>query len=373
MNAHPPICVGACGEPCQFSNLALPLQQIEERSYCPLHAPLNAPEKGLQHMMGILQAVVNAQAGAGLELRGVIFPTNGQIHLQHGSGSVVLRACEFDDRAVLSFASLDANICLENSIFRGSVAINPRVARKFHCSNTRFPAALTINTPEPYPYDLDFSRSIVGGDFKIRLPSQGNFNFRQMQFLGRLDIELANAKKVAQSTSFNDSRFGRRVCTTESEPSFRALRQAFEETGNRDDEGIFYALEKRSQRKSLAYGLTRCVSALYDWTSWYGSNYTRPLVALLSVQILASTGYALASPNYSLAFSFSPELCAFTLAQVLKPFEILGGRIQSTFVEEVVGGVPTGAWALGSSLHAVCSLSLVALSILAIRWRFKRS
>jgi uncharacterized metal-binding protein len=64
----------------------------------------------------------------------------------------------------------------------------------------------------------------------------------------------------------------------------------------------------------------------------------------------------------------------FTLAQVVKPFELWAARQLTGLPYELFAPdeKPSIVWLVGTMMHSVLSLILLALFVLAVRWRFRR-
>ena len=368
-----PFCVPRCGGPCHFSQFGSQLVCVGTKFYCPLHAPLDTPGKSLGLIVSTLQDIISANGSRPIEFAGVVFPSDGSLHLLNSARGVVFRDCEFAAGMVLSFSNFNSDLELIAPKFHGDVTVQSAPYRSFVCRGALFPGPVTFNLSGAGPRHIDLSNSTFFGEFSVVATETSAFNVRNASFKAPIAFNFSGAPRVPQSTSFVGSSFGRGVCNAQTEATYRSLRQAFEANGNRDDEGIFYALEKRSQRRSLRMGVTRSISALYDWSSTYGSSYVSPLVAIVIVQIVAAIGYVIASPNFDLSWKFDSNVAAFTIAQVVRPFELLSNRGTSVLGEQMIGVGDPAPWAIWTAVHGVVTLVFFALFVLAVRWRFKRS
>jgi hypothetical protein len=65
---------------------------------------------------------------------------------------------------------------------------------------------------------------------------------------------------------------------------------------------------------------------------------------------------------------------AFTFSQVAKPFELFSSKVSMDGAYAILrdSDYGTGLWQLLTAVQSVFSLSLVALFLLALRWRFRR-
>jgi hypothetical protein len=207
--------------------------------------------------------------------------------------------------------------------------------------------------------------------------STATFNaldFRRVRFL---EVPTLSPNSVPQKTSFYRAKFQGNATKAASENAHRALRVAFAENSDREMEGLFYTLEKRCHRRSLQWWpswFARIVSCLYDWTSNYGRRYELALGWLIGVQIAFGVGYSIASDRWAVPGEFDSTIAAFTIGQLVRPFEPYSARAaSSTVYQEIFGAAePSGGWISWMTVHSVISLSLFALMLLAMRWWFRR-
>jgi hypothetical protein len=189
-------------------------------------------------------------------------------------------------------------------------------------------------------------------------------------------VPLFNVSRLPQATSFHGAKFVGKATEAESAPSHRYLRVKFSENHDREQEGEFYAWEKRCHRKSLprkTKWFARGVSAFYDWTSAYGKSYERAFAFFFLIQVVFGLGYSIASGRFQIPGAIDATAIAFTLAQVARPFELLGGRAPSTEIyTELLPAESLGWWPVVTAIHGILSLAALALALLALRWRFKR-
>jgi hypothetical protein len=161
------------------------------------------------------------------------------------------------------------------------------------------------------------------------------------------------------------------------EAAYRQLRIIFAGHSDRDSEGQFYAHEKRSQRLGLKWStgesISRVVSRLYDLMSEYGSSYERAFVAFFIVQAFFLLIYAGLSDRWHVVGGeYDSKVVAFTFAQVVKPFELFSVKFPLDGAYTIVGDGCRGWWELLTLVQSVASISLIALFLLALRWRFRR-
>ncbi len=161
------------------------------------------------------------------------------------------------------------------------------------------------------------------------------------------------------------------------EARYRAIRNLFHASRDREQEGTFYKYEKRALRKSLPLGkptswIPRFVSACYDWLAGYGQSFERAFLWFFGVQILFALLYSIMSDRFALFGKIDSQVIAFTLAQIVKPFELLSARPAENWPYKGVYTGGSGLWTAVTIADTVLSLTLVALFLLALRWRFRR-
>jgi cytoskeletal protein CcmA (bactofilin family) len=174
---------------------------------------------------------------------------------------------------------------------------------------------------------------------------------------------------------------------------YGVLKTIFKDLNARDLEGMFDALEARSQRKSRSNELNwfeRFVSRLYDFFTSYGQSYLRPLgwlsAALLGFGLWFAarvTGVRWTPPDLQaigdgLALSFQNVVNPFGVwrAQELVILRNSPDPTCSGQMDEAAMGLEKAAclqpWQILSALESLLAVALLALFLLALRWRFKR-
>ncbi len=94
---------------------------------------------------------------------------------------------------------------------------------------------------------------------------------------------------------------------------------------------------------------------------------------LLLVQVVFGVGYSVASDRWKLGGEVDDTVVIFTLSQIAKPFELLSARAPDSSAYTAL--IPADAslwWTVATFTHSVLSIVLIALFILAVRWRFRR-
>jgi len=153
--------------------------------------------------------------------------------------------------------------------------------------------------------------------------------------------------------------------------AFRALRLQMEEQRNRELEGEFFYLEQKSilNNKSKSGNWLRYA---YGLISDFGNNAVKPLAILLATMLCFTLFYALImSPEVSVSLPIDYELLSksmhFSTKQMTLPFWSV--RNLTPLLDKEVQTHPIMYLAI---IQSIVSLICIALSALAIRWRFKR-
>ena len=173
--------------------------------------------------------------------------------------------------------------------------------------------------------------------------------------------------EMHQDTDFSDPHFFDTGASAVR--AYRTLKLAMEQHRARNEEGMFYALEQKSLRKDPDTSwLVSTLSWMYEKTANYGRSVGRPLSWLLGT---SSAFFLLYLGLAADCVSASPEnVLAFTVEQIVRPFTIwtvgYEGRAY-TFVSERLSIL---RWI--ASLQSIASLAFIALSLFALRWRFRR-
>jgi hypothetical protein len=105
----------------------------------------------------------------------------------------------------------------------------------------------------------------------------------------------------------------------------------FHASRDREQEGTFYKHEKRARRRNLplinpSSWISRFVSASYDWLAGYGQSCERAFLWFLGAQIVFALLYSIMSERFAFVGAIDSQVIAFTLAQIVKPFELLSAR-----------------------------------------------
>jgi len=189
-------------------------------------------------------------------------------------------------------------------------------------------------------------------------------------------VPVLSEEKIPQQTTFTSAVFLPETLIPDNEGAYRRIRNQFAANRARDLEGLFYRYEKICHRRSLPWRtkwFARGLSYLYDLTAKYGYSFESAFVAIVIVQIAFGFGYSIASGRFGVPGQLDGTVAVFTLSQVVKPFELFSAKDSLSPVYQMVAGTDPSAWWTFSALaHSLISITLVALFILALRWRFRR-
>lgn len=176
---------------------------------------------------------------------------------------------------------------------------------------------------------------------------------------------------IAHGSSFPSREYYLRTNGEQDAASYRTLRSFMESQRNRELEGIFFVLEQESLLNSKT-SIFKYLSLrfIYKIISNYGTSYIRPIFILLILTMFFAILYAIiASPVIDPTLSFDNKLIInsviYSLKQTLQPYFIL----KDVSLDKVTENPIT---ILISILNSTLSLTCVALSALAINWKFKR-
>jgi hypothetical protein len=81
---------------------------------------------------------------------------------------------------------------------------------------------------------------------------------------------------------------------------------------------------------------------------------------------------ALSGRLTTLPARYDSHVIAFTFAQVVKPFELFSAKAPTSGAYALIPDPPSGWWLLLTATQSILSITLTALFLLAIRWRFRR-
>lgn len=155
---------------------------------------------------------------------------------------------------------------------------------------------------------------------------------------------------------------------------YRAFRFIMESQRNRELEGMFFSLEQESLLNDKGK-IRKYFSAnyLYYLLSDYGTNYRTPIcILVITIPIFTMIYSIINSPVISTSLPIDWNIVIksliVTLKQTFLPFDVLRNN---DFVasKNTVSGI---GFVLVGIVNSILSVSLLALSGLALRWKFKR-
>lgn len=179
---------------------------------------------------------------------------------------------------------------------------------------------------------------------------------------------------VPHGSSFPDKKGFVSRCGDKDASCYRTLRFSMESQRNREFEGMFFTLEQESiLNKNKTWKKYFSLNYLYSLFSNYGTDHIRPLLILFMSLIFFTIAYSLlASPNVSPSLPIDWDIIEdsfiFSLKQALQPFSSL--KDMSPLLDKSTA--ITLPYAIVCVVNSILSISCLALSGLAIRWKFKR-
>lgn len=333
-----------------------------------------------------------------LAIDGAYFPRGVDFKQLHFAKRVFARNVFFGDQADFAMTRFSSDADFSGSVFKGDANFFESCFEKnalFH--GARFQQNLVFTSTE-FAEAADFSLHNLYHSFLPSHPPDESIRtafFHSVKFLGvtrfndRVFLSGPHFQQVQFSVApeFHNSSFhqsvnfdGAKFLDTSSaiaDHAYRTLKLAMERLGARDEQAMFFALEQQARaKKPLTPRSVKFFSHLYGMSSDYGQSFVRPLLLLAAVSTIFGFAYTLSFlfliNGQTPSFSF---VANFTLEQLIRPFSIwtpdslakLGiaaGRPAAPAASELVLKVI-------STLHALVSLGLVALALLALRRRFK--
>lgn len=356
---------------CQFLAFTNELFDRDGRQYCWLHLPLGAGKRDGTTFQRHFDAFLKDRY---TDFSGVAFPadSDGTRYDFRGDQKFEFIGCEFAPNITIVF-NQETYGDFSNSRFRGASTIMALATyRSLVCHGVRFDGAFTLEAGDNRG-DASFTDS--------RFLQAPRFNrIEGVALLNLTACDFRRAPTFGQSTAlplriyFFDAKFHPQW---EDEGAFRRIRNLFAAQRARDSEGKFYALEKRCHRLGLRAPrewVPRAISAAYDLSSEYGYSYGRALFWFCAVQVIFGVVYAWLSGdiNFSREAEYDGRIAAFTFAQIVKPFELFGSRAALEGAYSILPQSNRGLWMFLTAAQTIVSLSLVALFLIALRWRFRR-
>ena len=181
-------------------------------------------------------------------------------------------------------------------------------------------------------------------------------------------IEMENTV-FSHDTTFIRNDFSRAMLP-ENTNSFRSLRQSMSDLSNRELEGEFFIYEKRCDRSQFGkYSLKRIFSKLYDVFSGYGTDFVKPTTYMLGVIGFSWYIYFLLKVADTKIDSQISSSLFYALKQAFKPFNIFSPKELEL---ETMNAVSRFVLITTSILESIMVLLMFALTVLALRWKFKK-
>jgi hypothetical protein len=359
-------CQWSATRDCPFAKYNAELTEFAGENYCPFHLPLHSDQK-LGHA-AFANALAEVTKAGARDFRGTVFPGRSlfvpspQYRI---ADDLNLQEIYVGSGVTLVFENVDGNISKSTFVADG-VLQGGGNGRSILCENATIIGNFTFEGVEAST-TVSFRKS----EFK----AAGRFNaVGKLSGLGFANCKFATApifgltQELPQNTEFDGATF---VPHVEDEHIYRNIRVHFSKNQDRDAEGQFYAWEKRCQRLGLPLGIRRVISYLYDKSSEYGYSYERAITWFFALQLGFCLTYAAISDRLSLGGDYDSRVVTFTFAQVVKPFELLSAKVPTEGAYGILQG-NHGWWLLLTSLQSIASIALIALFLLALRWRFKR-
>lgn len=192
--------------------------------------------------------------------------------------------------------------------------------------------------------------------------------FNDVEFFDPPDFHDA---KVHSNTNFTNTKFHIRRKGETAASWFRVLKVLMSEHQNRPEEGRFFALEQTSMLTSI-FKASLWPSWLYQLTSNYEQSFVLPITEIAVVILMFTAFYyllaACAECSSLSALSYSVQ---FSIEQVVRPFGVWssspGPSSPMLFNDNIDLGIK-----LLASAQSIITTSLLALALLALRWRFRR-
>jgi hypothetical protein len=349
---------------CGLNQANRPIIDYKGKSYCDFHLPLESISKPKgSDLGGVWADLINngTKDFSGIELPGrTNYRTYSEFIMPNarvGQGASILAG----DYGAFDFSGTtfepETMITTQHSVVL------------LTCRNARFNGNFSYDNADGRGTAIFGGSTFLGSTRFGRVDNLARLSFDNCKFEAA-SPKFSHSSKLPQGTTFRDASFASNAVD---EHAFRSIRLMFEGNKDRDSEGQFYALEKRSQRHGLPRGIQRSISFLYDLTTEYGQSFERAFLSFLVVQTIFYVLYAGMSGRLEFGGSYDSRVLSFTVAQIVKPFELFSPKGVGVNPYDI--GADTlnkGWWQLFTVTQSVISIALIALFLLALRWRFKR-
>lgn len=311
----------------------------------------------------------------------------------------------FDDRTSFFGTTFKESAMFESATFNGYASFDSATFDKAaHFASTTFKeladfASAIFNGPADFTSATFASYAVFDAGNDVRSQRFGKSSWQGATFGGDVSFENREfttsgdlrVRKFAKAARFHGCTFHEAMVFPQeaafedrssegAAQAYRTLRLGMEKLSARHDAGMFYALEQASLRNTPGRMKRHewCLSWLYEKCSDYGRNAWRPVWLLLLVAALVIPGYALAAlfatflagnpfPNF---FTLLGRSTVFSMQQVMQPLWVWRDPMTTVLID---GDGKSPLWlALLATPQSLLTISLVSLSFLALRWRFKR-
>lgn len=278
--------------------------------------------------------------------------------------TVIFDNVTFCEEAIFYNASFASDIIFRNIIFKGKVDFS------YTGVHSLAVAILAKN---------DSNRKIIHeiGDISFINCEFNSSTFKNRIFTGKTDFSssvfykapLFHGCKFHQHTIFPEQKKFKDTSSMEAAHAYRTIYLEMINLKSRDYINMFYALMQKSERNS---GMQKCsiriASWLYEKTTNYGQNISKPIFLLTILTILFGVIYALlASPYYDLSSSIDWNIIwngfDTSIKQIVKPF---------SYYAEIFSEKSPIIFKISAMAQSILSLSLITLFLLSLRWKFKK-
>lgn len=309
-------------------------------------------------------------------------------------GTLDLSGSHFTNASTISGAEDFQSILARNTTFH-NLTISGVFAEVADFTQTRFAGPLQFRstfkkdaffTDAQFDGYADFDECTFSGLASFSTSQDLHFksiSFESAIFNGEVSFEH---RRFREETSFRRARFklAPRFYYAELHPSitfggimyfedvskdavkrYQALRQKCEKLRSRHEEGIFHALEQRARCKSGELPRTdQFFSSMYDTVALYGTSLSRPIIGLFFVWLASTILLALVRSHWYVDFGATinwPLVGSSALSSarnIFAPFYQF--RLSLSWV------------AIVHLVESLLSVPLLAVFLLALRWRFRR-
>jgi uncharacterized protein YjbI with pentapeptide repeats len=322
----------------------------------------------------------------------------GRASFQHSTfkAETSFLLARFFDRALFGRVTFESGVVFDDARFDGFASFEPALFRghaEFRSVIFRDHAVFRATTFESYvafrnaTFEKDAMFSVLV-PATSRLPfstwegakfrATASFENREFSTQGNFEnVEFARAP-IFHGCAFHEamvfpqeSAFKERSGAAAAQ-AYRTLRLAMEKLSAKIEAGQFYALEHEARRNTPGQmsATERSLSYLYDKVSNYGRNGARPIAWLFALAAFFGVAYAAITTPVYFGEPDWPRIgraLSFSLEQVVQPVGIWRDTKSDLFGEAIPLWV---RWVC--TLQSLLAIALVSLSLLAIRWRFKR-